>query len=65
MQRVGEPREIADAALFLAANSANGIITREVYNELSSAKAAYPALRQVDRFIETNVFEFASLSSIL
>ena len=42
----------------------NGIITREVYNELSSGMAVYPVLREIDRLIETTVFELASLSSV-
>jgi predicted nucleic acid-binding protein len=41
-----------------------GIITREVYDELSSGMAVYPELRQVGRLIETRIFELLSLSTV-
>jgi predicted nucleic acid-binding protein len=56
---------LADSIYLLEKRYAEcGIITREVYDELSSGMAVYPELRQVGRLIETRIFELLSLSTV-
>ena len=39
-----------------------GVITGEVYDELSAGFADYPILKQVDKLIDDKVFRLVSLS---
>ena len=39
-----------------------GVITGEVYDELSTGFADYPILKQVEKLFDDNVFELVSLS---
>ncbi len=41
-----------------------GIITREVYGELSSGMVAHPELRRVGRLIDARIFKLLSLSTV-
>ncbi|MDL1962632.1 MAG: hypothetical protein LWX01_13260 [Deltaproteobacteria bacterium] len=51
-------------SLFLVEKRYNGkgIITGEVYSELSAGFALYPQLKHVDKLIDSGVFELTSLS---
>ena len=39
-----------------------GVVTREIYNELSAGFADYPKLKKVDKLIDDNAFRLVSLS---
>jgi hypothetical protein len=39
-----------------------GLITRQIYDEISAGMAEYPKLIQIDRLVEDEIFELVSLS---
>ena len=40
----------------------HGVITSEIYNEISAGMATYPKLKQIDKLINNKIFKLISLS---